>query len=176
MRRVLKDLSQNHQEPTTIFCDNNSAIELSKNHVFHKRTMHIDTRFHFIRELVNNKEICLVCVWRSLCVFRVAWLYGEGGSGSCIEENSARSLTLDHVRTVSRLLQDQRFSYVAPYRTWREAEKVVSHGGDPKHREESWRGCQPSNWNVYFLMKVDCWVWKVPFGVSHRIEANFLPK
>ena len=24
-----------------------------------KRTKHIDTRFHFIRELVNNKEICL---------------------------------------------------------------------------------------------------------------------
>ena len=47
MRRVLKDLSQNHQEPTTIFCDNNSAIALSKNHVFHKRTKHIDTRFHF---------------------------------------------------------------------------------------------------------------------------------
>ena len=59
MRRVLKDLSQNHQEPTTIIYDNNSAIALSKNHVFHKRTKHIDTRFHFIRELVNNKEICL---------------------------------------------------------------------------------------------------------------------
>ena len=57
MRRVLKDLSRNHQEPTTIFCDNNSAIALSKNHVFHKRTKHIDTMFHFIRELVNNKEI-----------------------------------------------------------------------------------------------------------------------
>ena len=39
--------------------DNNSAIALSKNHVFHKRTKHIDTRFHFIRELVNDKEICL---------------------------------------------------------------------------------------------------------------------
>ena len=39
--------------------DNNSAIALSKNHVFHKRTKHIDTRFYFIRELVNNKEICL---------------------------------------------------------------------------------------------------------------------
>ena len=39
--------------------DNNLAIALSKNHVFHKRTKHIDTRFHFIRELVNNKEICL---------------------------------------------------------------------------------------------------------------------
>ena len=59
MWRILKDLSQNQQEPTTIFCDNNSAIAWSKNHVFHKRTKHIDTRFHFIRELVNNKEICL---------------------------------------------------------------------------------------------------------------------
>ena len=55
MRRVLIDLSQNHQELTTIFCDNNSTIALSKSHVFHKRTKHIDTRFHFIRELVKNK-------------------------------------------------------------------------------------------------------------------------
>ena len=59
MQRILKYLSQNQQEPTTIFCDNNSAIALSKNHVFHKRTKQIDTRFRFIRELVNNKEICL---------------------------------------------------------------------------------------------------------------------
>jgi hypothetical protein len=43
----------------TIFYDKNPAIMLSKNHVFHKKTKHIDTRYHFIRELVNNKEICL---------------------------------------------------------------------------------------------------------------------
>ena len=59
MSRVLKYLSQNHQELTTIFCDNNSTIELSKNHVFYKITKHIDTSFNFIKELVNNKEICL---------------------------------------------------------------------------------------------------------------------
>ena len=59
MRRVLKYLSQKHQELTTIFCNNNSTIALSKNHVFHKTTKHIDTRFHFIRELVNDNEICL---------------------------------------------------------------------------------------------------------------------
>ena len=40
-------------------CDNSSAIALSKNSVFHKRTKHIDTKFHFIRELVNNGEIVL---------------------------------------------------------------------------------------------------------------------
>jgi hypothetical protein len=32
---------------------------LLKNHVFHKKTKHIDTRYLFMRELVNKKEICL---------------------------------------------------------------------------------------------------------------------
>jgi hypothetical protein len=59
MRRMLKYLLQEQQEPTIVLCDNNSAIMLSKNHVFHKKTKHIDTRYHFIRELANHKEICL---------------------------------------------------------------------------------------------------------------------
>ena len=42
-----------------IYCDNSSAIALSNNSVFHKRTKHIDTKFHYIRELVNNGEIVL---------------------------------------------------------------------------------------------------------------------
>jgi hypothetical protein len=42
MRRILKDLMHNQEEPTTIHCDNTSTIALSKNHVFHKRTKHID--------------------------------------------------------------------------------------------------------------------------------------
>ncbi|CAL1367309.1 unnamed protein product [Linum trigynum] len=32
-------------------CDNNSAIMLSKNPVFHGRNKHIDVRFHFLRDL-----------------------------------------------------------------------------------------------------------------------------
>ena len=44
---------------TLIFYDNTSAIAQSKNHVFHKKSKHIDTRFHFIRELVNNGDIAL---------------------------------------------------------------------------------------------------------------------
>ena len=59
MRRILKYMSHNEQEPTIVSCNNSSSIWLSKNHVFHKRTEHINTRDHFIRELVNNKEICL---------------------------------------------------------------------------------------------------------------------
>eukprot|EP00253_Pinus_taeda_P014116 PITA_14116 len=59
MRRMLRSLGQERAKATVIFCDNRSAIALSKNSVFHKRTKHIDTRFHYIRELVSNGEIIL---------------------------------------------------------------------------------------------------------------------
>eukprot|EP00253_Pinus_taeda_P029907 PITA_29907 len=59
MRRMLRSLGKEQAKATVIFCDNSSAIALSKNSVFHKRTKHIDTRFHYIRELVSNGEITL---------------------------------------------------------------------------------------------------------------------
>lgn len=59
MRRMLRSLGQEQAKTTVIFCDNSSAIALSKNSVFHKRKKHIDTRFHYIRELVINGEITL---------------------------------------------------------------------------------------------------------------------
>lgn len=43
----------------TIFCDNLSAIEISKNPVQHSRTKHIDIRHHFIRDLVEQELICI---------------------------------------------------------------------------------------------------------------------
>eukprot|EP00253_Pinus_taeda_P005600 PITA_05600 len=59
MRRILRSLCQEEVKGTEIFCDNSLAIALSKNSMFHKRTKHIDTKFHYIRELVNNGEIVL---------------------------------------------------------------------------------------------------------------------
>lgn len=38
--------------PVRIFCDNNGAIELTRNVGFHNRTKHIDIRHHFVRDLV----------------------------------------------------------------------------------------------------------------------------
>eukprot|EP00253_Pinus_taeda_P035494 PITA_35494 len=59
MRRMLRDLCHYQEGATTIFCDNTSAIALLKGSVFHKRTKHIDVKYHFIRELINNDEIVL---------------------------------------------------------------------------------------------------------------------
>ena len=47
------------KEPTEICVDNKSAIALAKNLVFHDRSKHIDTRYHYTRECVTNKEVRL---------------------------------------------------------------------------------------------------------------------
>jgi hypothetical protein len=57
MRRILNELLYEKNCATQIICDNKSAIALSKNHVFRKQSKHIDTRYHFIREIVTGKEI-----------------------------------------------------------------------------------------------------------------------
>ena len=38
-------------------CDNQGAIALSKDNKFHARTKHIDLRYHFIREAVEDGKI-----------------------------------------------------------------------------------------------------------------------
>jgi len=44
-------------KPLTLKIDNKSAISLAKNPIFHGRSKHIETRFHFIREQVTNGMI-----------------------------------------------------------------------------------------------------------------------
>ena len=39
------------------FCDNQSTIAMTRNPIYHNRTRHIDTRHHFIRELVDKGSI-----------------------------------------------------------------------------------------------------------------------
>ncbi|GAA0141045.1 transmembrane signal receptor [Lithospermum erythrorhizon] len=43
----------------TLYCDNMSAISISKNPVQHSRTKHIDIRHHFIRNLVQDGVVKL---------------------------------------------------------------------------------------------------------------------
>ncbi|GJT27717.1 retrotransposon protein, putative, ty1-copia subclass [Tanacetum coccineum] len=38
-------------------CDNQSEIHLSRNAMFHERMKHVNVRYHFIREIVESKEI-----------------------------------------------------------------------------------------------------------------------
>ncbi|CAI0466084.1 unnamed protein product [Linum tenue] len=62
LRRILEQMEwrSSVQGGTRIFCDNNSAIKLSKNPVLHGRSKHIDVRFHFLRDLVKAGTVDLV--------------------------------------------------------------------------------------------------------------------
>lgn len=60
-RRSLNTLGVSHSKsnPTPVAVDNQAAISLAKNKTSHDSTKHIHFRFHYIRQLVSDKEISL---------------------------------------------------------------------------------------------------------------------
>ncbi|XP_058742222.1 secreted RxLR effector protein 161-like [Vicia villosa] len=60
LKRILEGLNfgqEREVDATAIYCDNSSAIKLSKNLVLHGRSKHIDVKFHFIRNLAKDGVI-----------------------------------------------------------------------------------------------------------------------
>lgn len=57
LQGILENLKQMQSGPTTLFCDNRSAISAIKDPVLHGRTKHVRVRYHFLRELVKEDEI-----------------------------------------------------------------------------------------------------------------------
>ena len=43
----------------TVYGDNQGAIALAKNSEFHKHTRHIDIRYHFVREKIEDGQVAL---------------------------------------------------------------------------------------------------------------------
>ncbi|KAI3791043.1 hypothetical protein L2E82_04591 [Cichorium intybus] len=58
LKNFLSELGM-QQEDCVLHCDNQSAVHLAKNPVFHSRTKHIQMRYHFIRELINDGTLNL---------------------------------------------------------------------------------------------------------------------
>ncbi|XP_050908473.1 uncharacterized protein LOC127122125 [Lathyrus oleraceus] len=54
------DLKIKVRKPVKLMIDNKSAISLAKNPVIHGRSKHIDTKFHFLRNQVQNKVLEVV--------------------------------------------------------------------------------------------------------------------
>ncbi len=47
------------QEKYTLYCDSQSAIHLSKNSTFHAKSKHIVVRYHWIRDVLEEKLLQL---------------------------------------------------------------------------------------------------------------------
>ncbi|KAG6520081.1 hypothetical protein ZIOFF_017111 [Zingiber officinale] len=57
LRSLASELTGVEPKSVTLFVDNKSVIALIKNLIFHGHSKHIDTRFHFIRECIEMRQI-----------------------------------------------------------------------------------------------------------------------
>jgi len=60
LSRMLQELGfiKNNQS-TQLYCDNQGALALAGNPAHHKRSKHIDIRYHYIREMMDNGHITI---------------------------------------------------------------------------------------------------------------------
>ena len=58
LKGLMKELGK-EQEDCILFSNNQSAIHLSNNSVFHSRMKHIDIKYHFIRSLLEEDQLRL---------------------------------------------------------------------------------------------------------------------
>ena len=54
LRNLISDITKEKPKAVTLFVDNNSAIALMKNPMFHGRSKHIDIKYHFIIQCVER--------------------------------------------------------------------------------------------------------------------------
>lgn len=59
LRRLTEELSFPQPTPSNLFIDNQSAMTLALDDQFHPRTKHIEIRYHFVREKVQDGTITL---------------------------------------------------------------------------------------------------------------------
>ena len=57
LKILLKGMKEEITDQVVIYCDKMSAINISKNPIMHSKTKHIAIKYHYLRELVQKKEV-----------------------------------------------------------------------------------------------------------------------
>jgi hypothetical protein len=59
LHKLLTGLFDQELEPMVIYYGNQSCIKISENPVFHKKSKHIEIRYHFIRDRIQKGAVKL---------------------------------------------------------------------------------------------------------------------
>jgi len=57
LKQLLKELQFGDITQITLICDNQTALHISSNPVFHERTKHIEIDYHFIKKKIVSGDI-----------------------------------------------------------------------------------------------------------------------
>ena len=57
LKHLLKGMNEEVTKPVILYCDNTSAINISKNLVMHAKKKNIVIMYHYVRELVEDKQV-----------------------------------------------------------------------------------------------------------------------
>ena len=60
LRRLISELFPIPTSPITLYCNNQAAIKLAHDDNYHVQTKHIDIRYHFIRQTIDDGIITLI--------------------------------------------------------------------------------------------------------------------
>ena len=59
IRNLLSDFFDLELEATCIFSDNQSCVKLSENPLFHDKSKHIENKYHYMKGMVQRREVKL---------------------------------------------------------------------------------------------------------------------
>ena len=64
IKQILKGMKEEITESVILYCDNTSAINISNNPMMHIKTKHIAIKYHYLIELVQDKEVKGICEYK----------------------------------------------------------------------------------------------------------------
>ena len=68
MRRLLIELKQISIESSLIWADNQKTIVVVENSEFHRRMKHVDIKYHWIRQIIQNELITVEYIFIFLMI------------------------------------------------------------------------------------------------------------